>query len=186
MNLVQQECRNRTGRAETKRRQLPKVVATLTALVALAVLGRPTAVFAQDTSNYTAASLDGDYGFVGAYSGDVARLVGTAYFDGKGNLTNGSARVVIVGGDVKPITYSGVYTMNPDGTGKMTVTVFGVATPPPIVNCDFVITKARFIHGIKIATEVQDAQEEPSVVVSTGSGFVTHVYTRRPGQEEHK
>jgi hypothetical protein len=47
-------------------------------------------------------------------------------------------------------------------------------------------TKARFIHGIKIATEVQDAQEEPSVVVSTGSVFVTHVYTRRPDHEEHR
>jgi hypothetical protein len=185
MNLVHKECRNRTDRVKTKRRQLSKVAAALTALVALAVLGRPTAVFAQETP-YTVASLEGDYGFVGAYSGDVARLVGTAYFDGKGNLTTGSARVVIVGGHVKPITYSGVYTMNPDGTGKITATVFGVATPPPIVNFDFVITKARFIHGIKIATEVQDAQEEPSVVVSTGSVFVTHVYTRRPDHEEHR
>lgn len=82
------------------------------------------------------------------------RLVGTAHFDGKGNLTSGSARVVIVGG-----------------------------TPPPVVNEDFVITKAHFIHGINIATEVQDAQEEFSVVVSMGSGFVTHVFTRRPDDE---
>jgi hypothetical protein len=123
---------------------------------------------------------------VGAYGGDVARLVGTAHIDGKGNLTDAGARVIIVGGAVKPITLSGGYTIKPDGTGKITVTVFGVTTPAPTVNFDFVITKAHFIHGIKIATEVQDAQEEPSVVVAIGNGFVTHVYTRRPDQEEHR
>jgi hypothetical protein len=52
------------------------------------LLGRPTAELAQDTP-FTAASLDGDYGFVGTYAGDVARLVGTAHFDGKGNLASG-------------------------------------------------------------------------------------------------
>jgi hypothetical protein len=185
MNGMCQECGNRTDRLKAKRPQRLKVTAALTALVALSILGSLTAVFAEDTT-YTEARLEGDYGFVRTYAGDVARLVGTAYFDGKGNLTSGSARVVIVGGTVKPITYTGVYTINPDGTGSMTITVFGVATPPPMVHEDFVITKAHFINGIKIATEVQDAQEEPSVIVSTGSGFVTHVYTRRPDHQEHR
>jgi hypothetical protein len=112
--------------------------------------------------------------------------VGTAHFDGKGNVTQGSARVVIAGGTVKPLTVTGSYTMNPDGSGLMTLTVFGVATPPPTVTYDFVITRARVIDGIKIATEVQAAQEEPSVVVTNQNSFVTHAFTRRPDHEEHR
>ena len=37
---------------------------------------------------------------------------------------------------------------------SMTLTVYGVGTLVPVVHLDFVITKARFGHGIKIATEV--------------------------------
>jgi hypothetical protein len=131
-------------------------------------------------------SLEGDYAFVGAYSGDVARLVGTAHFDGRGDFTGGSARVVIVGGTVKSISYSGQYTVNPDGTGTITLSVFGVATPPPTVTLDFVITKARFANGTKIATEIQDALEGPSVVVPGQNSFVTHVFTRRPDREHRR
>jgi hypothetical protein len=73
--------------------------------------------------------------------------------------------------------------MNPDGTGTITLTVFGVATPAPVVTLDFVITKARFVNGIKVATEIQDALEGPSVVVPGQNSFVTHVFTRRPDRE---
>jgi hypothetical protein len=166
-----------------KLRQLAKSAAVLAVLVALAVLGKPAATLAQDTP-YTEASLDGDYGFVGAYSGDVARLVGTAHFDGQGKFTYGSARVVIEGGTVKSITNTGVYTVNPDGTGTISVTVYGVATLPPTVHLDFVIAKAHFHNGAKLATEIQDAQEEPSVVVTNMETFVTHTFTRRPDREE--
>jgi hypothetical protein len=157
----------------------------LVLLIALAGFVSATAVSAQD-GHYREASLQGDYAFVGTYSGDVARLLGTACFDGRGNLTDGSARVVIVGGSVKSITYTGQYTVNPDGSGKMTLTVFGVATPPPVVTLDFVITKAHVINGIKIATEIQDALEGPSVVVPGENSFVTHVFTRRPDQEDRR
>ncbi len=185
MNLAPKEYQNRTDRVKTQRRKLLNEAAALAALFVLAVLASPT-VFAQETP-YTVASLEGDYGFVGTYEGDVARLVGTAHFDGKGNLTSGGARVVILGGTVTPVTYTGVYAVNADGTGTISITVFGVATPPPVVTEDFVITKARFINGVKIATEVQDAQEQPIVVVTGGGGvFVTHVYTRRPDREEHR
>jgi hypothetical protein len=185
MNMVFKQYWNGTNRPKNGRRELLKVAAGLVALVALAAFGRPASIFAEDTP-YTEASLQGDYAFVGAYSGDVARLVGTAYFDGKGNFTGGSARVVIVGGTVKSVSYSGQYTVNPDGTGKITLSVFGVATPPPMVNLDFVISKARFIHGVKIATEIQDALEGSSVVVPGDTSFVTHVFTRRPDHEEHR
>jgi hypothetical protein len=184
MNLVSHKCRRWINPVKVQRRQLSILATALGALVALAGFGSPTAAFAQDVP-YTEASLQGDYAFVGAYSGDVARLLGTAFLDGKGNLTSGSARVVIEGGTVKSITYSGQYTINPDGAGRMALTVFGVATPPPTVYLDFVTTKARFINGIKIATEVQDALEGSSVVVPGDNSFVTHVFTRRPDREDH-
>jgi uncharacterized membrane protein len=38
----------------------------------------------------------------------------------------------------------------------------------------FVIAQARFIHGIKIATEIQAALEGPSVVAPSASSFITH------------
>jgi hypothetical protein len=185
MNLVSHEFRKWINPVKTKRRQLSIVAAALGALFALTGFDIPTAAFAQDAP-YTEASLKGDYAFVGAYSGDVARLLGTAIFDGKGNLISGSARVVIVGGAVKSITYSGQYTLNPDGTGRMALIVFGVATPPPTVYLDFVITKARLIDGIKTATEIQDALEGSSVVVPGENSFVTHVFTRQPDDEDRR
>jgi hypothetical protein len=185
MNWVFQGIQRTPDRRKTGRRPFLHVVAVLGALVAFTGMGTSAEGFKEDTP-YTVASLEGDYGFLGHYSGDVARLVGTVHFDGKGNMTSGSARVVIAGGTVKAVTNTGTYTMNPDGTGTIAITVFGVGTPPPVVNEDFVITRARFINGIKIATEVQDAQEEPSVVVTDAPSFVTHTYTRRPEREEHK
>jgi hypothetical protein len=179
MNTVHHEFRHWTGLAKANRRQISKLATVLAVLLVFAGLSSRTAVFAQDAP-YMESSLEGDYAFVGAYSGDVARLVGTAHFDGRGNLTSGGARVVIEGGTVKSITYTGQYTMNHDGTGKMTLTVFGVATPAPMVTLDFVVSKARSTHGIKIATEIQDALEGPSVVVPGQNSFVTHVFTRRP------
>jgi hypothetical protein len=185
MNFVFKEFRNLAGRGQTKRPHAMNVVAALTGLLALVVIFSPTKIFAQEIP-YTAESLEGDYAFVGAYSGDVARLVGTAHFDGRGDLTSGSARVVIVGGTVKSISYNGQYSVNPDGTGTMTLSVFGVATPPPTVTLDFVISKARFTNGTRIATEIQDALEGPSVVVPGQNSFVTHVFTRRPDRERRR
>ena len=185
MKLKHEQFRNVTDRVKMRRRQLLNLAAALTALLGLALICNPLAVLAGETP-YTSESLEGDYAFVGAYSGDVARLVGTAHFDGRGDLTSGSARVVIVGGTVKPITYAGQYTVNPDGTGTLTLTVYGTATPAPTATLDFVITKARFTNGIKIATEIQDALEGPSVVVPGQNSFVTHVFTRRPDRERRK
>jgi len=51
------------------------------------------------------------------------------------------------------------------------------------VHLDFVITKATLSNGIKVATELMDAQEEPSVVVVDQPSFVTHTFTRRPDDE---
>jgi hypothetical protein len=173
----------KASRARTSGRKFLSVASMLAVLLFLGVLMAPTGVSAEGSS-YTIASLEGDYGFVGTYSGDAARLVGTAHFDGRGNMTNGSARVVISTGVVKAVTYNGVYTMNSDGTGTIAVTVYGVGAPPPTVNLDFVITKAKLTNGIKVATEVMDAQEEPSVVVVDQPSFVVHTFTRRPDDEE--
>ena len=187
MKLVQKGFRNVSNRVETRRHHRIHVVTALGVLLALAMLFNCTAVLAEE-NRFTAESLEGDYSFVGAYSGDVARLLGTAHFDGRGNLTEGSARVVIEGGTVKSITYSGQYTVSPDGTGRMalSVSVLGATTPPPIVYLDFVITKARFADEVKIATEIQDALEGPSVVVPGQNSFVTHVFTRRPDRDRRR
>ena len=182
MNRVGQECQGRTNRVKPTRRHFVALAAVVSSIFTLALLLTPAKVSAEGSS-YTEASLRGDYGFVGTYSGDVARLVGTAYFDGRGNMTSGSARVVISTGVVKAITYNGVYTINSDGTGTIAVTVYGVATPPPTVHLDFVVTKASLNNGIKVATELMDAQEEPSVVVVDQPSFVTHTFTRRPDDE---
>src|ERR1700688_83675 len=120
MNLMQKKFRNMTDPGNTKHPHLLNVAAALTVLLLLAAIIAPAAIRAEENP-YTAESLEGDYAFVGAYSGDVARLVGTAHFDGRGDFTGGSARVVIVGGTVKSISYSGQYTVNPDGTGTMTL-----------------------------------------------------------------
>jgi hypothetical protein len=43
---------------------------------------------------------------------------------------------------------------------------------------DFVITKTKFIGGVEIATEIEDAQETPSAVIDDTS-LVIHRYTLR-------
>ena len=175
-----------TGQARAKSPRLRNAFTAIATVLVLALISNPAVVLAEQSA-YSVESLEGDYAFVGTYSGDVARLVGTAEFDGRGDLTSGSARVVIVGGAVKSISYSGQYTMNPDGTGTMTLSIFGVATPPPTVTLDFVISKARILNnGIKIATEIQDALEGPSVVVPGQNSFVTHIFTRRSDREHRR
>ncbi len=185
MNLMHKEFRKMEVRGNTKHPRLLNVAAALAVLFLLATMIVPSAIRAEENP-YTAESLEGDYSFVGAYSGDVARLLGTAQFDGRGDFTGGSARVVIVGGTVKSISYSGQYTVNPDGTGTISLTVFGVATPPPVVIIDFVISKAQFHNGVKVATEIQAALEGPSVVVPGQNSFVTQVFTRRPERERRR
>ena len=99
---------------------------------------------------YTLASFCGDYGIVGSYSGAIARALGTQTVDGRGNLT-GSAIINQPGlnntRSITSIVFFGTHTVNPDGTGKMalTITVQGGATVNVIE--DFAITKTKTVNG---------------------------------------
>ena len=130
---------------------------------------------------YTLASFCGDYGIVGSYSGGIARALGTQTVDGHGNLT-GSAIVNEPGPNntrsIASIRFFGTYTVNPDGTGSMVLTITLKGGTTVNVTEDFVITKTKAVSGIVLASEIQDAQEVPSVILSTPT-LAVHTYTLR-------
>ena len=132
-------------------------------------------------AKYTLASFCGDYGVVGSYSGGIARALGTQTMDGHGNLT-GSAIINEPGPNntrsITSIGFSGTYTVNPDGTGKMALSITVQGGTIVNVTEDFVITKTRTVNGTALASEIQDAQEVPSVILSTPTLSV-HTYTLR-------
>src|SRR5215469_5860927 len=130
---------------------------------------------------YTLASFCGDYGIVGSYSGDIARALGTQTVDGSGNLTGSAIINQPAPNNTRSITsisFFGTYTVNPDGTGKMalTITLQGGATVNVIE--DFAITKTKTVNSALLASEIQDAQEVPSVILSMPV-FAFHTYTLR-------
>ena len=131
---------------------------------------------------YTLESLRGSYAAVATYGGNAARALGVQTCDGAGNL-KGSAIVNQPGPDgtrrIVSISFTGTYTVNSDGTGVMSLTISLPNGTTADATEDFVITKAKLRDRVLIATEVIDAQEQPSTVIP-GGVFVTHTYTRRP------
>ncbi len=162
-----------------------RLISAAACLLSSFVMAAPPAVVAQEAnrkpSPYRLASLEGDYAVVGTYGANTARLLGTYHADGNGSIGGtavvnlpgaGNARVIV------SISYSGTYTVSEDGTGIIYFTVALPGGGTASVTLDFVITKAKLVDGVKIATEVADAQREPSSVVN--GQFVTHISTRRP------
>jgi hypothetical protein len=158
------------------------------ALAPILLFGNSAAI-AQDSSHcFDLASLQGDYSILGTYGANVALALGKRYFDGKGNLTAtfivnkptpGSTtgdRTLVSG------TQAGTYSVNCDGTGVVTRTLFVGTTQTQQVD-DFVITAAIVRSGHKIATVIADAQRTPSAIVAGGI-FLTRVYTRLPDVPE--
>ena len=147
----------------------------------------PGAAFAQQEhgpqthGKYTLASVCGDYAAVATYGANVARALGHEEMDGHGKLT-GSAIVNQPGpNDTRAITsigLEGTYTVNPDGSGSMILTVILPGGMTASVTEDFIITRSTMIDGVEIATEIQDAQEVPSAVIDQSS-LVVHAYTLR-------
>jgi hypothetical protein len=131
---------------------------------------------------YSLESLRGDYAAVATYGGNTARALGTQTLDGVGNL-KGSAIVNQPGPDgtrtVVSITFTGTYSVNSDGTGIMSLVITLPNGTTANATENFVITKATRKDRVLIATEIIDAQEQPSTVIP-GGVFVTHTYTRRP------
>lgn len=131
---------------------------------------------------FSLASIRGDYPIVGTFSGHVAIELGNQTIDGRGHFT-GSSVVNVPGADGKrriiPVTFTGTYTVTSDGKGTDSFTVPLPNGTTATFTEDFIITKAEFIHGELIATEIVAAMREPSAVVP-GGVLLTHVYTRRP------
>ena len=131
-------------------------------------------------AKYTLASFCGDYGVVGSYSGGIARALGTQTVDGHGNLT-GSAIINEPGPNntrsITSISFHGTYIVNPDGTGSMALTIAVKGTTVNVTE-DFVITKTKTLNGTVLASEIQDAQEVPSVILSMPT-LAFHTYTLR-------
>jgi hypothetical protein len=159
------------------------------AALLLAALATSCAIAAQGEEDrqgrrqrYSVASLHGDYAAVATYGANVAQALGTQYLDGRGGV-RGSALVNQPGAQnsrqLSRISFSGTYVVNSNGTGALYLTLAlpGGKTAEAVE--DFVITRARVIEGVPTATEIVDAQEEPSQVIP-GGVFVTHTYTRRP------
>ncbi len=151
------------------------------------VVGRPQPVLGQDDwhhprRDYSLESLRGDYAAVATYGANVARALGTQTVDGLGNL-KGSAIVNQPGLNgartIVNITFTGTYTVNSDGTGTMSLIITLPNGKTANATEDFVITRAEIRDGTLVATEIIDAQEQPSTVIP-GGVFVTHMYTRRP------
>jgi hypothetical protein len=157
------------------KRNLIRVAAVLLAVFSSVALAQ------EETPKYTLASLCGDYGAVVTYGANIAAGFGHETYDGKGNAT-GSALANQPGANgTRTITrfgISGTYTVNKDGSGvrNLTIALPGGGTAQVIE--DFVITRAKVIDGVAIATEIADAQREPSAVIDDQS-LVRHTLTLR-------
>ena len=126
---------------------------SLTALVLL-MAGAAYARADADEHAYTWASFHGDYAVVGTGGANAAGLLGTIRADGLGTVS-GSALANLPGSSARTlvnITYSGTYTINPDGTGVITVTVTLPSGRTAAGDLDVLITLAKDLHGEKLAT----------------------------------
>ena len=101
-------------------------VAALAAVAAWGVWGRSASVYA--SPGYAADALKGTYGFTeqGGAS-NTTPLVGVGLLNADGNgAVSGTETVQIYGQGTQVRNFQGSYTINPDGTGTMTLNV-----PPP-------------------------------------------------------
>lgn len=132
-------------------------------------------------SKYTLASICGDYGAIATYGANVARALGHETMDGHGRIT-GAAIVnqpaTSTTRSIVSIGISGTYTVNPDGSGQMFLTIDLPGGATASVTEDFVITRSKTMNGTLTATEIEDAQEVPSAVIEDSS-LVIHSYTLR-------
>src|SRR6201997_3718091 len=135
----------------------------------------------QTGARYSVASICGNYGAIATYGANIARALGWEMMNGRGKLT-GHAIVNQPGPNdtrtLSSIGFAGTYTVNADGIGKMVLSIALPGGGTASVTEDFVITRSKVVDGIPIATEIQDAQEQPSAVIEDTS-LVIHSYTLR-------
>lgn len=160
----------------------------LAVLLAGFVVAACNEAFAQESSDsvqtgvkYSVVSLCGNYGAIATYGANVARALGWETMNGRGKLT-GHAIVNQPGANdtrtVVSIGISGTYSVNADGIGKMVLSIALPGGGSASVTEDFTITRSKVVDGVPIATEIQDAQEQPSAVIDDRS-LVIHSYTLR-------
>jgi hypothetical protein len=145
-----------------------------------------SALIAQDRAvealhEYSVASIRGDYAVVNHYGANLALGVGTVHFDGTGTLSGSLLlnRPTSTGArELVPLTSTGTYSVNSDGTGTIFLTVTLPDGSIKTATEDFVITRTEVIHRFPVATEIIDEQREASLVLGNGV-FVTQDYTRR-------
>ncbi len=156
-------------------------------LVALALTGAGIAQETADSSQkcskhqYTLASLAGNYALTGVFGSHTGGYVGTTDIDRKGVISNDTG-VVIDAGLSAPLELSstGQATVNPDGTGLVTLNVTIVGGPADVpYHFHFVITEARIEGDELIATRVVFLQQEQSPLPD-GPNFASFIFTRRP------
>lgn len=138
-----------------------------------------------NTRCYTTASLYGSYAVVVNYGANFAMGLQPEILDGAGNLSRtGINNQPVVDSPtgartVGNVTSTGTYTVNCDGTGKITRVVTRPDGTKATAEDDFVITEAMERDGRLIASTIVDVQRDPSVI-APGGIFVTRVHTLRP------
>ena len=136
---------------------------------------------------YTLASLQGSYGVQVYYGANVALGLQAEILDGKGNLTRTGLLNQPTAGSttgartIGPVTSTGTYTVNCDGSG----TISRIVTRPDGTTAtaldDFLVTAGTEKDGQLTATTIFDAQRDPSVILP-GGVFVFRSHTLRPAQ----
>jgi hypothetical protein len=162
-----------------------KILFVPAALVFTGFFGVSPAIAENPQTCFTLASLQGNYAIVANYGANIAMSFGLRSYDGNGNLTatflvneptagsTTGARTIVTG------TQTGTYTVDCNGTGKITRNLIASNGVTATQVDDFVITGAIVAQGGLVATSLADAVEVPSAIVA-GGVFLTRVQTRLP------
>ena len=133
---------------------------------------------------FTQASLQGSFGAVVEYSGNVAAAIESETLDGQGNVAQTAIINQPVLGSttgqraVSTATVKGTYTLSCSGSGIVNRLVTRADGTTAVSTDDIIITRATVQGGQLIATEYAVSQQNPSVVVP-GGVFVSQTHTLR-------
>ena len=128
---------------------------------------------------YDVASINGEYAIVGTFSGPISggQLGIVRFKDGQlsGYGINNLPGPTPTDRTVGRASFTGTSTINQDGSGVTTVTVSFENNTTLEVHLDTLITKAREVHGRKVALEIHIMQRE-----STAGEIFVQTLTRGP------
>lgn len=117
-------------------------------------------------TQFSLSNFSGRYSFLNYVAGLAASL-GTMTFDGNGNVVDGMATgntIAISGGqivsEVFSFTFSGTYTVDPSGTGHVTLVANLPGGKTQESNFEFVVIEQQKVNGRVLATELRAVQVE--------------------------